>query len=677
MSPVYPECPRTERIELVHGLRVDDPYRWLEDPLCPAARDWVAAQQALAEVHLNGLPGQSGIRRLLRGLVTGPTASPVKPAGARRFRVGRSSALRRWTLQVADEPDAPWRAVVDTAQLGGDGVTVRRWQPSPAGRYLAVQTTVDGAEDITPLNVVDVAARRVVETSPLTRYSSVCWLADERSYYYARRHLDRPGSGVYLHRVGHPWITDQLVTGDDEPVTRYHLALWHDRWLVVCRRHGTSRDTTLLVADRHADGEVRGLELTGTSVGGVLVDHGGRLFAVTTEGARFGRLVAADPDAGGAWRSWRTVLPEQPPSVLTSVSLAGVEGAERLVASRTLDGYSSLTVHDATDGRLLTDVRLPGPGTVSAVNPTDHPFVLAVSYTDWVTPLSVWRVDVRTGDMTPTEAVTRRDEVEVLRTSYPSDDGTEVPMTILALRQRGGRRPRPTVLTCYGGFGITFRPGFQPDALTWVLAGGVMAIAGVRGGGERGRQWHLDGAGPHKPNAVRDLHAAGDHLVRRRWTRRPQLALLGGSNGGLVVTAATVQRPKAYAAVSSAGAPLDMVRYERWGLGRAWRAEYGDVRDLAALATLLSYSPYHNVRPQRGRLPAMLFTTGENDTRVDPAHSRKMVAALQHRTSGGPVLLRVTPGTGHVGGGRESEALATAMLAFLAWHTGLRFDDDG
>lgn len=683
----YPDAAPTDTVDVLHGHRVADPYRWLEELDGPASRRWLAEQQAVTDSYLGSLPGQDRLRETLRGiLVAGPTASPVKCAGARRFRVGRSNGAGPWRVQVSDGADDQWRTVVRADALG-DAAVMRRWQPSPDGRYLVVQVGLGGAENVTPLSVVDVATGEIAESSRLTRYSPVEWRADGRAFYYVRRHGDRRGSGVYLHRLGADPSADELLLGGDNPVGRYHIVLWHDRWLVITARSGTSRTTEVTVVDVVRGREPRPLRLGGLSSTGVLIEAGGRILATSTERSEYGQLLAADPLPDGDWGEWRVLVPPAEPAVLAGVALSRVDGDGRLVVLHTIDGSSRMAVHDASTGARLLDVELPGHGTVAAINATDEPATLALSYADWVRPMSVWHLDLRSGGVTPTEnGPTAVSDVSVIRTTYRSCDGTQVPVTVLAPQEPPGtpRAPRPTILTCYGGFGISFRPGFQPDGLTWVRSGGQMAIAGIRGGGERGRQWHRDGSGPNKVNAFEDLHAAGDWLVGAGWTRRDQLALLGGSNGGLLVTGAVVQRPRAYAAVVSASAPLDMVRYERWGLGKAWRDEYGSIEHPAALAALLRYSPYHNVTAdvadpggeQARRWPPAMFSTGDSDTRVPPVHSCKMVALLQGATEGGPVLLNIIEGMGHAGGApTSSDRTVVTLLAFLARHTGLVLDE--
>ncbi|MFI6602331.1 prolyl oligopeptidase family serine peptidase [Nonomuraea sp. NPDC050536] len=625
----YPQARRDGVTETFHGRPVADPYRWLEDPDSEDTRSWLRDQQSLSVGYLEGLPGRQRFARMLRDLAPRGAEAAVKYAGARRFRVAEGE-LQVW--------EAGWRTVVAASGLHPDAV-IARWHPSPAGSLVAVQVRVAGAEDRTPLSLVDVATGQVVESIPDTRYSPVEWRADEKSFFYTR------GAGVHHHTAG----GDEQVIGDEAATTRYHVALWHDRWLVVAARDGTARARRTSVADVRTGGLLQPLSIDAD----VAVDADGRLLATCGD---FGQVLAGDGRG-----PWRVLVPEDS-TVLLGITLTST----RLVALRHRDGVSRMTVHDPATGALLAEAGLPGEGTVSWVRPTGDPEVLALGYASWDTPPSVWHLDARTGRVTPYGPPPARVDVEVSRHAYRSADGTEVPLTILS---HGARGPRPTILAVYGGFGVPARPAYQPDLLAWVLSGGCVAVAGVRGGGERGRRWHEDGRGANKPTALADLHAAGDWLVRHGWSPRHELALLGGSNGGLLAMAAAVQRPAAYAVVGCAGAPFDMIRYERWGLGAVWREEYGSPEDPAEFEALLGYSPYHNV--SRGH-PAAILITGSNDTRVDPLHSRKMAARLQRAPGRGPVLHYAIEGAGHTGaGGERGIWRSAAALAFVARHTGL------
>jgi prolyl oligopeptidase len=669
----YPQTRRGADAEDFHGVQVADPYRWLEDPAAPDTQRWMAEQGALSAGYLAALPGRHEFEETVRSLVIGPTESPEKMAGTRRFRVSRATASGDWQVEVRD-PDGEWRVAVDPATLG-EAAVIRRWEPSPTGRYLAVQATNGGDESATPLSIIDVDAGLVTEMNSGTRYSQVIWLADERQYYYVRAHDGRPGTGVYLHSVATDPAADLMIIGDEKATTRYAVRLWHGRWLAVTVRQGTARDTAMHIADMANGGTPVRIPVAGTGAG-VTIDRRGALIFPVFDGAGFGTVVrvrpAQDAEAGGGWEQPQILIAEGD-AMVASVSLIPTSQGDRLVLLRSRDGVSLMSVHDPATGALLTEVDLPGRGTITGISQTTGEATLAVSYTDWTTPLGLWHVDLWTGRMVPEkeEELPNLADVQATAVTYESEDGTSVPLTILSLRGAPAG-PKPALLTGYGGFGISFRPTFQPDLLAWVSCGGIVAVAGVRGGGERGRGWHADGSGTKKANAFTDLHAAASWLIREGWTEPGRLAVLGGSNGGMLAVGAMVQRPDTYAAVVGWAAPLDMIRYERSGLGKSWRKEYGTPDDPESFRALISYSPYHNAA-RTAAYPAVLLGTGTSDSRVDPSHSRKMAAQLQHaNAAGGPVLLRIVEGAGHTSGGSQDPAEGAAtVLSFLAHHTGL------
>jgi prolyl oligopeptidase len=359
-----------------------------------------------------------------------------------------------------------------------------------------------------------------------------------------------------------------------------------------------------------------------------------------------------------------------------------LDGAELdrpvLLASWTRHAISELSRHDLVTGERLGAVPLPGLGTIGGLSERpDGGHEAWFGYTDHATPGTVLRYDARAGSTAvwarPPGSV-EIGEVSARQAGYRSADGTEVRMLIIA-GAGAEPGPRPAILYGYGGFQISMTPAFAPSVLAWIEAGGVYAIAGLRGGSEEGEDWHRGGMRENKQNVFDDFHAAAQALMAGGWTTPEQLAISGGSNGGLLVGAAITQRPELYAAAVCSAPLLDMVRYERFGLGETWNDEYGSAADPAELGWLLSYSPYHHVRAGT-RYPAVLFTVFDNDTRVDPMHARKMCAALQYATSAAfsdrPILLRRESNVGH--GARavsRSVSLSSQTLAFAAWHTGL------
>ena len=368
------------------------------------------------------------------------------------------------------------------------------------------------------------------------------------------------------------------------------------------------------------------------------------------------------------------MIPQADDAVLSDLALVdGPAGDLRVLAVHSVDATDRLSLWAADGSGRPADVDPPGVGSIAGVVSRPEGGTDAwVGYTDYATPPSVFRWDGET--LTEEERAPVAGEVPsvtVVETHTTSKDGT--PVHLFVLSQAGAPdRPRPTVLYGYGGFNVALTPAYSAQALAWVAAGGVWAVANLRGGSEHGEEWHRAGMRERKQNVFDDFAAAGAHLVAEGWTTHGQLAVMGGSNGGLLVGATLTQRPALAAGVVCSAPLLDMVRYERFGLGRTWNDEYGTAEDPVELGWLLGYSPYHAVR-EGTAYPAVLFTTFESDTRVHPLHARKLAAALQQATTGGaPIVLRREVSVGH--GARavsRTVGLAADQLAFLAAATGL------
>ena len=505
-------------------------------------------------------------------------------------------------------------------------------------------------------------------------------MPDGESQYHRR---------VYLHQIGTPADDDVLIFGSGRDKTDYYsVSVSRDgRWLTISASRGTAPRNDLWIADLSesdpASPDLRVIQEGLDAQTGVWVGRDGRLYVFTDAGAPRGRIAVTDPaDRGPA--TWRDLIGQDPEAVLRGYAI--LDGAELdrpvLLASWTRHALSEITVHDLATGERVGQVPLPGLGTVGGISERPEGGHEAwFVYTDYTTSSEVLRFDARDASVTTwatapgsvaVPAVTAR------QVTYQSKDGTAVRMLVIS-GEGTPPGPRPTILYGYGGFDISLTPAYSPNVLAWVSAGGVYAIANLRGGSEEGEEWHRAGMLDRKQNVFDDFHAAAEALIRDGWTTPEQLAISGGSNGGLLVGAALTQRPELYAAVICSAPLLDMVRYERFGLGQSWNVEYGTAADPEQLGWLLSYSPYHHVVPGTA-YPAVLFTVFTNDTRVDPVHAYKMCAALQHATSRGssgpgwrPVLLRAEDQVGH--GARavsRTAELAGDTLAFAARHTGLR-----
>ncbi|MGK5558242.1 prolyl oligopeptidase family serine peptidase [Actinomadura kijaniata] len=676
----YPPADREPVTDLLHGQRVPDPYRWLEDPGGHRTRAWLAAQDELWRAHAGGLTSRAWFRERCAALAdTGDVEAPVW-RGDRRFHTRRAPGREHPVLHTALGA-GPERALLDPGTLDPTGLTtLDAWHPDPTGRLLAYQTSTGGTEEA-ELRVLDVATGAVVD-GPIDRcrYSPVAWLPDGAGFYYVRATGPDGARRVHLHRFGAPADADPVVfTAGDDPAVGYGLGISHDgRWLAVSASPGTAPRNDVWLADlAYGDPAVPRFRpvLRGRDARAVpLVGHDGRMLVVTDLDAPRVRLCVADPADPARWTE---LLPEDPAAVLADVALLdGPEpGRPVLLVARLRDAAGELAVHDAATGERLADVPLPGRGTVGALSTRPGGGHEAwFTYTDVATPPTVWRYDARTGETTPWAAPPGHLTVPPVRTRQAvavSADGTPVRMTVID--RPGDHGPRPTILYGYGGFGMPLVPSYAADALAWVEAGGVLAIAHLRGGGEDGLHSHRAGTLDRKQDVFDDFLAAARALVDDGWTTPDRLAVWGESNGGLLVGAAVTQRPDLFAAAVCVAPLLDMVRYERSGMGAAWREEYGTVTDPAQFACLYGYSPYHRVRPGTD-YPAVLFATFGGDTRVDPLHARKTCAAMQWATAGTrPVLLRHEERVGH---GARSAArgldLAADLLAFAAAHTGLR-----
>ncbi|MFE1285796.1 prolyl oligopeptidase family protein [Streptomyces sp. NPDC058751] len=687
----YPPASRSGPEEIVHGQRVADPYRWLEDPRDPATTAWCAAQDLLYAEEEARWPARDAWFAEMTALLAGGGARPPVARGGREFHLRREPGRELAALAVRET--ARTRVLLDPLDADPSGTTVLdAWEPSWEGDLVAVQLSSGGTEH-SVLRVLDTATGETVD-GPVDRVrrSPVAWLSGARAFYYVRRLPSGPAADgvgprrrVYLHQVGTPADEDTEIFGAGRSDTQYYtVATTPDgRLLVVGASEGTSPRTDLWTADLTTTGperpRLRRLQHAADGRTAVRPRPGtGPLLLRTTAGAPRGRIAAAPRDATDP-RRWRTLVGEQLGTVLQDFAVLDGPALDRplLAVARTRHAVGELTLHDARTGTRTGTVPLPGRGTVTSLTTRQDPgHEMWFAYTDHITPTVVLHYDAVTGHLGPwpgdsPEAPTA-EGVRVTQEVVRSPDGTEVRMFVMSPTGRPDR-PRPAVLTGYGGFGASMTPGFTPQALPWVRAGGVYAVACVRGGGEEGEEWHRAGRREHKHNTFDDFDAAADHLLHDGWAAPGRLGVLGSSNGGLLAAAALTRRPETYAAVVCAAPLLDMVRYELSGMGASWRDEYGSAADPAQFAHLLSYSPYHRVR-EGTRYPAVLLAVFDGDTRVDPAHARKMCAALQWAGTGrAPVVLRTERGVGH--GARASSRSARLyadVMAFFAHHLDLR-----
>ncbi|HEX6423895.1 MAG TPA: prolyl oligopeptidase family serine peptidase [Acidimicrobiales bacterium] len=699
-----PPARRDATVDVVHGVEVADPYRWLEDADAPDTRTWVEAANDRTRRALDAHPGRAALVERYRTLFTAGSAGAPSIRGGRLFSIDRWGDLEQAVLVVRDvhgERRPAARTLIDPHDVTGDPTAALDWYaPSVDGRRVAFGISTGGDERST-LGIVEVATgEHLPDSIPHTRAASVGWAPDRTAFAYTR-YPDPAAVGedeanyhrtVWWHVVGDDPGHDELVFGDLPDKTAWpSVELSRDgRWLVVEVSLGWTRVDVHLI-DR-TTGE-RTTVIEGVEAVSSFTVVGDRLVGTTTLDAPRGRVVVADVAAPTPDR-WRTVVAESS-DVIEGVA---VTASWLLVASTrsALARLGRLPLAAATgapeaagdDGPAddalpaPTEIALPEPGTLAGVAGDRDSDTAVMAFTSWARPVELWRWTpagsappgdrgdalVRWSDLpSPVDPAVYTVGVD----RYPSTDGT--PVTLFTLRRRGVEPSpaTPTLLTGYGGFAVTMSPGYSPAAVAVADDGGVFAVSCIRGGAEEGEDWHRAGMREHKQQVFDDFAAAADWLVAEGRTSRDRLAIRGGSNGGLLVAASLTQRPDLGRAAVCAVPLTDMVRFPQFLIAQLWTPEYGDPDVAEEFAWLWAYSPYHRLVPSTC-YPATLVLTGEHDSRVDPAHARKFGAALAWATGCGderPVLVRVEPRAGHGQGKPASKQAdeAADVHTFLRW----------
>ena len=665
---------------MLHGEPVADPFRWLEDGESPEVRAWDEAQNEATRAFLEKAPGGDALRARVRellsiGHVGAPAVRKTREGTRRYFHVKREGTQEQAVMLVRDGVDAPDRVLVDPAPLSPDGTTaIDWWNPSRDGSLVAWGLSEAGSEEST-LRVRDVATGAdLPDRIPHTRHATVAWLPGGEVFYYTRYPEpgtvppgdEKYGARVFRHRLGDDASRDELVFGEgrDKLDVPSVIASPGGRWLVVRVHQGWQKNEVWLRDLSDPGGAWRPV-VAGADALFEPIPMDDVLYVLTNDGAPRYRLYEVRYDALDR-AAWREILPQHE-DVLADVTVVG--GADRVLVATYMHEASARLERFGGDGRALGPIELPTLGSAGASGAHDGDEVF-VNFTSFATPFQVLRHDLRAGTTTLWDRVGAGfvpDGVRVELLHATSKDGTRVPMYLVSREGSPRDGDRPAVLWGYGGFNISQTPVFSIRSMLVLERGGVWVSALLRGGGEFGEEWHRAGMLEHKQNVFDDLYACAEELVRRRITRPERLAVAGGSNGGLLVAAAVTQRPELFGAGLCLVPLADMLRYQRFRIGRLWIAEYGDPDEPSAFRWLRAYSPYHHVKDGT-RYPAMLFTTAESDSRVDPMHARKMAARMQEAQGAPerPILLHVESRAGH-GAGKPVAKLAEEVAGEMGF----------
>lgn len=651
----YPTTRAGEVTDRFGATIVADPYRWLEDLNAPETAHWVAAQNVVTNAYLATLPMRGPFKARITELWNFPKVSAPRWQGGRWY-YSRNSGLQRQSVTYSRATlDGPEQLVLDPNRLWPDGATaLSNVVPSPDGRYLAYGQSEGGSDWSTYLVRNLKTGRTTGDTVRWVKFSGISWTHDGRGFFYGRYPEPKAGeqlSGalrdkkIYYHAVGTAQSEDRLIyERPTEPALFISAGLDETgRYLLVTTNKGTSVRNELFVADLvnpkrpNLAAPIQPLFTGHDAAYSPIGIVNGVVYLLTDRVAPRRRIVAALLTAPGVDR-WRAVVP-QGKSTIEAADL--VDG--RLVVT-TLEDVAGAIRFYRLSGTPQETVSLPGLGSVGGVGGRFDRPELFYTFTSPLVPSTVYRYDAtakRSIAFEPPTLTFDPSRYTTSRVFYPTKDGTRVPMFITHRRGLALDGTNPTMLYAYGGFDITTNPAFRPDVPAWLELGGVWATANLRGGGEYGQAWHEAGMKEKKQNVFADFIAAGEYLVQRKYTSPSKLAIMGGSNGGLLVGVAMEQRPDLFAVALPAVGVMDMLRYHRFTGGGAWAAEYGSADDSTAFPYLRAYSPVHNI--VEGRCyPATLVTTADHDDRVVPSHSFKFTAALQKAQGcAKPVLIRV------------------------------------
>ena len=694
----YPHTRRDDTVERLHGRLVADPYRWLEDPDSAETADWVRRQNEVTETYLADLPERAWFSTTMQAVLARPRAGTPQRR-ARHYLVTRNDGRQNQDVWYAAaslaELRTGGRVLVDPNRFSSDGTSsLASLTISGDGRLVAYGVSEGGSDWLTFVVVDADTGEEVPDARVQTKFSEPTWLPDSRSYLYTafehEGHADGTetsalaGGKLRLHRIGRPVDEDELVLefpADDR------LMMWaevteDDRWVVVSIVAGTENQNRLWAYPITDDGGRSQLGAPVKVVDAPVAEfrlvgsEGATLHLFTDDDAERGRVVAVDLDAMQQRRGtvWRELIADTE-HTLVDVVAAG----DGFVAVHLVDAQPRLSRYDGR-GASRGVVDLTG-GAVVALHGHAGDDEVFVGVSSVVSPTTAHVLNFSSGALTslpdlvpPAADPFDPPRVQVQRRTATSADGTEVPYFLVRAEGTDATGPQPTLLWGYGGFKVPLLADYRPGWVGWLAAGGVLALANLRGGGEFGTDWYEAGRLSRKQNVFDDFVAVAEHLVDTGVTTAAQLALHGRSNGGLLVGAVMTQRPDLAAVTLPGVGVLDMLRFHLFTIGAAWISDYGDPRDPDQFAEALAYSPLHNVRPGTA-YPATLVTTGDHDDRVVPLHSHKFTAALQHAQAGeAPVLTRIETATGH-GAGKPTALQAAEwadLLAFAAHHTGLQ-----
>ena len=675
----YPKAEKDGTVDEYFGVKVSDPYRWLENDTSAQTTAWVEAENKVTNAYLQKIPFRDKLLKRLTEL-SGyeKIGAPSKHHG--KWYFSRNDGLQnQYVIYVKDQLDGEARVFLDPNKLSSDGtVALKSLSFSHNGRWAAYAISRSGS-DWQEFFVID------LQTGELTndhiewaKFSDASWMGD--GFYYSA--YDRPTEGkefsnmnagmkIYYHKIGTPQSDDELFFQNPaEPMRFYEIEVNDEETLMYLVESGAGAGNNLYVRDlRKKDALFIQMTNDMDYLYSPLYNEGDCLYLFTNFGAPKGRIMTANIHQPGV-NDWQVLVPEQQ-NVLSSASVIG----RQLVLTYSQDACDHAFVYDL-DGKMRHEVKLPMVGSVEFVGKETEPECF-YTFTSFTQPGTVYRYDMTTNQSTlytQPSVKFRLQDYESRQLFFQSKDGTRVPMFITYKKGMKLNGKNPVYLYGYGGFNISLTPYFSASRIPFLEKGGIYAQVNLRGGNEYGEEWHLAGTKMQKQNVFDDFISAAEYLIREGYTSKEKLAIVGGSNGGLLVGACMTQRPDLFKVAIPEVGVMDMLRYHKFTIGWNWASDYGTSDDSKEMFEYLKgYSPLHNLKP--GTVyPATLVTTADHDDRVVPAHSFKFAATLQECNDGpNPVLIRIDTKAGHGGGKPLAKVLEEQadIYSFILYNMGI------
>lgn len=673
----YPETRKADNVDTYFGTNVPDPYRWLEDDRSEETAKWVQSQNEVTFDYLSKIPFRDAIKSRLEELWNYERIGAPFNEGSYTYYY-KNNGLQNQSVLYRKDKNGNEEIFLDPNTFSKDGTTSLGGINFTKDGSMAAYSISEGGSDWRKIFVLDTRTKKIIgETIADVKFSGISWKGNEGFYYSS---YEKPKGSelsaktdehkLYYHKLGTPQSQDKVIFGHDKKRRYVGGYVTEDqRYLVISAANSTSGNELYIKDLTKPDSKIVALTDDFDSDSSIIDNNGSTLYIATNYKApnmRIATVDASDPKQA----NWKDLIPE------TKNVLSPSTGGGYIFAEYMQDAVSVVKQYDY-NGKLVRNIELPGMGTAGGFSGKKDEMVLYYSFTNYITPGSIYSYDPKTGK----SAIYQKPKVDFnsedyvsKQVFYTSKDGTKIPMIITHKKGLKLNGKNPTILYGYGGFNISLTPTFSISNAVWMENGGIYAVANLRGGGEYGKEWHDAGTKMQKQNVFDDFIAAGEYLIANNYTSSDYLAVSGGSNGGLLVGAVMTQRPDLMKVALPAVGVLDMLRYHTFTAGAGWAYDYGTAEDSREMFDYLKgYSPVHNVK-KGVKYPATLITTGDHDDRVVPAHSFKFAAELQDKQAGdNPVMIRIGVKAGHGAGKSIAQTIAEVadVQAFTLYNMGV------